>query len=593
MKIFTFLIFFISFVSLTFAQNQFITPFEQSNRTETATYSQGISFFEQLDKSFTCIKLLEYGKTDSGMPLHLAVLSADGDFDIKSLRKKGKSILFINNAIHAGEPDGVDATMMLFRNLAQSLKDKNAIPDFKKLIQNTVIIAIPFYNVGGILNRGSFSRANQNGPKEYGFRGNAKNLDLNRDFIKCDSENAKTFASIFQAWQPDFYIENHVTNGADYQHTITYLATQDQKLGGELGSYLQKNLIPDLATQMKTRGFEMCPYVNLFGETPDKGYNGFLDSPRYSSGYAALFHTLGFIVETHMLKPFAQRVEGTYQFMLSALGHLHKNGPQIQVLRRQSIEKSKLQKDFVIEWTQDKEKFDEIDFKGYEATQLESKVTTGKRTLYDRNKPFEKKVPFYKYFNPKTTVSKPEAYLIPQAWQEVINLLRINGVELKQIAKDTKTTISAYYIEDFKTAQNPFESHYLHYNTQVRKEKQSIQVYAGDWVVVLNQDRNRFIMEVLEPQATDSYFNWNFFDSILQQKEYFSDYVFEDIAEKLLQENQDLKIKFENRKQNDAEFAANPQAQLAFIYYNSPYYEKTHKRYPIFRIEDALNLPLR
>ncbi|MCB0684129.1 MAG: hypothetical protein KDC32_24970, partial [Saprospiraceae bacterium] len=127
-----------------------------------------------------------YGDTDAGFPLHLAILSIDGDFDPVSLRKKGKRILFINNAIHPGEPCGVDATMML-------LQDYLLDPARREALENVVVIAIPFYNIGGGLNRGSFSRANQEGPIEYGFRGNARNLDLNRDFIKCDSRNARTF----------------------------------------------------------------------------------------------------------------------------------------------------------------------------------------------------------------------------------------------------------------------------------------------------------------------------------------------------------------------------------------------------------------
>ena len=123
----------------------------------------------------------------------------------------------------------------------------------KKNLENTVLAIIPFYNIGGVHQRGAFSRVNQKGPQEYGFRGNAKNYDLNRDFIKTDSQNMRAFATIFQYWQPDVFVDNHVTNGADYQHVLTYLATQPDKLGGSLGQYLRQSMIPALEKALQAR----------------------------------------------------------------------------------------------------------------------------------------------------------------------------------------------------------------------------------------------------------------------------------------------------------------------------------------------------
>lgn len=588
LKKYFFPLFFNLFIYFAYAQHDLSTKFEQSGGTETVAYQEGITYLEMLDSSFDFIQLRTYGTTDCGKPLHLAVLSLDKDFEVNSLRRKGKNIVLINNNIHPGEPDGIDASLLLLRDIAAGKK-----PDLWAMMKNTVLLMIPFYNVDGVLNRGSYSRANQVGPKEYGFRGNARNLDLNRDFIKCDSENAKTFTEIFRTWSPDVYIENHVTNGADYQHTVTYLASQADKLGGDLGNYLRYSMIPDMEAKMTARKFEMCPYVNVFGDTPEKGYNGFLDSPRYSSGYAALFQTMGFIVETHMLKPFKQRVEGTYHFMVATLEHLQKNGAKIRTLRQEAMQKvATEQKNFPLSWELDKNQSTEITFKGYEARRIDSKVTGGKRLFYDKSKPFTQKTAFYNHFIPKVSVEKPIAYLIPQAWKPVIERLQNNQIVLKRLSEDQVIPIQAYYIENYETPKNPFEGHYLHTQVQVRKEGQNIQFSAGDYVIFVNQPANRYLIETLEPQGQDSFFAWNFFDSILGQKEYFSDYVFEDIAEKILVENADLKAEFEEKRRKEPEFAQNPAAQLDYIYRNSPYYEKSHRRYPVFRLEESLNLKL-
>ncbi|HAS41077.1 MAG TPA: hypothetical protein DCS93_11385 [Microscillaceae bacterium] len=570
------------------AQNKFPTKFEETRGRETVTYEEGIAYMQTLAKRFKTIQLQEIGTTDIGKPLHLAIFSLDRDFNPKSIKAKGRNVFMINNAIHPGEPDGVDASMMLFRNMATDKK-------LQAILKNTVVIMIPFFNVGGTMNRNSYSRANQNGPTAYGFRGNARNLNLNRDFMKLDSRNTHTFVDIFQTWNPDLYIENHVSNGADYQHVLTHLATQSDKLGGELGEYLRENLIPNLKLKMKQRKWDIIPYVNVYGNrTPnDNGIPQFFDSPRYSSGYTTLFHSLGFINETHMLKPFKQRVEATYDFMMAMLEHMEGQGKKIQQMRKITAEEVTKQEKFTIGWKMDRSQFDEITFKGYTPKMIDSKITGKKRLFYDRSQPVTKKIKYYNVFKPTLTVQKPKAYIISKAWYNVIDLLKKNGVKIQQLTKDQTIAIDAYYITDYKSYTRPFEGHYVHYGVKVKTVPQEVKFYKGDYVVFVNQPSNRYIIEALEPQATDSFFSWNFFDTILQQKEGYSSYVFEDIAEKLLKENPDLRKRFEAKKQQDINFRKSARQQLNFIYQNSPYYEKEHNRYPVFRYVKNQSLPVK
>src|SRR5690606_3074240 len=229
-----------------------------------------IDFYIKLARDFSQINVHTIGKTDSGHPLHMVTFNPDGDFNFENIRKE-KTIILINNGIHPGESDGIDATMMLYRDLAT----KN-VPAPEK----TVLVTIPIYNIGGALNRNSTTRANQNGPLEYGFRGNALNYDLNRDFIKMDSKNAKTFADIFHLVKPDVFIDNHVSNEADYQYILTHLFTQHNKLGGELGEYLHDSFMPDVEKALAEKEWDITPYVNVFNTPPELGFSQFMDHPR-------------------------------------------------------------------------------------------------------------------------------------------------------------------------------------------------------------------------------------------------------------------------------------------------------------------------
>ncbi len=551
--------------------------FEKSGGKETATYFEIINWYQQLAKKSKLILVKEMGSTDAGYPLHLVTVSDQNNIVSPKNNQQKKIVILINNGIHPGEPDGIDASMLLVRDIVNK---KIVLP------QNIELAFIPVYNIGGCLNRNRFSRVNQNGPTEYGFRGNAQNLDLNRDFTKCDSKEAKTFTQIFQQLDPDIFIDNHVSDGADYQHTITLISTQYNKLGRGLGDWLRDVFEPKLYKGMKEKKWDLFPYVNFETASPDKGMEMFYDPPRYSSGYAALFQTIAFVPETHMLKPFADRVQSTYDFMLTVMQQASVNATALQLQRAMARQEILQQQIFPLSWKVDSSKFSFVNFKGYEAAYKKSEVTGLERMYYNRNKPFEKEMKYFNVFMPAAIVAKPVAYIIPKGWVDVIERLKINGVSMQALKNDSSMLVDAYHIDEYKSYPTPYEKHHKNYATKVSIGQQRIQFLKGDYIIYLNQKANRYIVEMLEPAGDDSFFAWNFFDAILQQKEGYSDYRWEDVAANWLQSNPELKIKLQEKKIADSAFANNAAAQLEFVYKHSPYYEPVHLRYPVYRMNE-------
>ncbi len=555
--------------------NSFQTPFEKSNGTESATYFQAMDFYKALDEKYDRIKMLDIGLTDTKYNLNVVFYSKDMGYDIKQWRKEGKVIIMINNGIHAGEPDGIDACMMLMRDAASG---KINIPD------NVVLAVIPIYNIGGALNRNSSSRTNQDGPKEYGFRGNAQNLDLNRDFIKMDAKESRSFNIFYYQLDPDIFIDNHVSDGADYQHVMTLLVTQHDKLGGAVGDYMYHTLVPGIYKDMKSRHYDLVPYVNDFKNSPDEGWTEFYDPPRFSSGYAALYHTFAFVPETHMLKPFAQRVQATYTLMQSFIELASKNADAIHKAREEDKVPLKENTDVTIDWKADTTQFDRIIFKGYEAGHKPSLVSGQERLYYDHNKPYERKVPFYDHFNPSLQVSLSKAYVVKQGFTDVLDRLRWNNVVMQKLKNDTVLDLTVYHIEKYETASHPYEKHYPHKNVIVSQEKQTIKLLADDVIINTEQPNQRLIVETLEPEAPDGFFAWGFFDGILQQKEYYSDYVFEDEAAKILENDKALTKLLQDKKKSDPAFAKDKTAQLDFVYRHSSHFEPGYNLYPVYKL---------
>ena len=545
----------------------------ESNSNQTATYSEVIDFYLKIADHSSIVQCQEFGMTDVGRPLHEVVVSTDEVFSPEDAVAQDKVVYFVNNAIHPGEPCGVEATMLWLRDLVNG---KMA------LSEDVVLVIVPFYNIGGGLNRNSHTRTNQLGPESYGFRGNVRNLDLNRDFVKCDSKNARSFNQLFNKWSPHVQVDNHTSNGADYQYTMTLIATQKDKLAAPVSEVLTASMLPFLYPAMEEKGWEMTPYV-YSRETPDEGIYGFMDYARYSSGYAALHHTISFMPETHMLKPYEDRVWSTYHFLQAVLEYVTHHPDSLLTAKKAAIEEYKNMDRAPLNWRLDTKAVDSIEFKGYEASYEPSKVSGHPRLKYDHNRPYTKQIPFYDTYQTSLEVETPKAYLIPQAYDAVAERLAWNGVEVERLQEDEVFEVEVYYITGYEDIP-AYEGHYLHHSIEVRKEVEKIQFLKGDYKINCNQASNRYIFETLEPQAPDGFFAWNFFDGILMQKEHFSAYVFEDLATELLENDADLRERFEKAKAEDPSMLEDGRVQLQWVYKNSPHYEPTHNRFPVMRV---------
>lgn len=560
----------------TISSSAQLTRFERTGGKETATYFEAIDWYKKMDAASPLISVKTMGMTDAGYPLHLVMISADGKHDPAQWHNQNKVVILVNNGIHPGEPDGIDASMMLVRDIIQK---KVPLPS------NIALVFIPVYNIGGCLNRNAYTRANQNGPEEYGFRGNAQNLDLNRDFTKCDSKEARSFTEIFHYLNPDILVDNHVSDGADYQHTMTLITTQYNKLGSSLGKWVKEFFEPKLYSNMAAKGWEMIPYVDFGATDFSKGMTMFMDPPRYSSGYAALFNTISFMPETHMLKAYQHRVQSTYDLMKTFMEESSKNGIAIKNARAASIKEWMGKNEYPLKWKADRTISSEIVFKGYEADSAKSEATGLTKLFYNHDKPFTKNIKFYHGFAEDALVKKPKAYIIPAGWWTVVDLLKLNKVQVSQLKKDSTINITSYMISDYKSYPTPYEKHHKNYGVKTEVSQTTRKFLKGDYIVYLDQPANRYLVEMLEPTGDDCFFAWNFFDGVLQQKEGYSDYRWEDLATGVLKKDPELQKKIAEKKAADPKFAGDAGAILEYIYKNSPYYEKAHRQYPIYRIE--------
>ena len=535
-----------------------------------------ISTLKQLDQQSDRIQLFDMGPSDvPGLPIYLCVLNAASD-SLQTFEKarKGTTLLF-NNAIHPGEPDGVNACLIYTENY---IKLDSINP------QDPVVAFIAAYNVGGMLTRSSTSRANQNGPEVYGFRGNAQNLDLNRDFTKMDSENALTFAKIFHALKPDIFVDNHVSNGADYQYTLTYIASVHERIAPPLRKLIYGTMLPQLTQELKKSKWDLFPYVETIKETPDSGIYQFNDLPRYAMGYASLFNVISFTVETHMLKPFPNRVRATHDFMNELVKWTVIHALQVESAREKANEWEGAQFYYKYNYTRTSEA-DSVLFKGFTAVVDTNAITGLGHLKYDRNLPYQKTIPFYKSYKAADSLSIPRFYIVRGQERKIIDQLKANDILFEVLNQEKTLPVYGQVVRSFDAISKPYEGHYLHNSKLIEKVEMRVKFRPGDVLIPTNQNGSFFLHALLQPMTEDSYFTWNYFDSYLQEKEYFSNYVFVDKIKSILDSKPELRQAFEAKKQSDLEFAGSEWQQLYYLYQNSPYFEPSYMLLPVFELK--------
>ena len=558
----------------------YVTPYESGDRNTTTTLDACLAFYQRLAAEFPqFLRFERIGEADDGLPLYAGVVSTDGNFDPVVIRQQRRLVFLSNNGIHPGEPEGIDVCMAVVRDFCV---DHQA----RARLGSTVYLFIPVYNVSGCKNRNSTSRVNQLGPESFGFRGNSRNLDLNRDFMKCDSLEAQAFTALFIRWSTDVLVDTHAANGADYAFAMTLIHTQPEMLGGALGNYLIDELVPSIYARMKSIGFPLIPYVHLLDQIPEHGIKHTLETGRFSAGYAALHHTIGFLTESHMLKPFAERYAATHASILTILDLAGEQRERIHALRAQAQAQARAAGERDLHWVIDYQRPSYLEFLGYEAQFTPSVLGNYQRLSYDRSRPWVRPIPFYGRCIADVKVTSPRAYVLPRQWREVADRLRWNGVVMTPLKADSTFLGRTYHITAAPLRAQAYEGHLFHDTVQLRSDIGPVTAQTGDYYIELDQPACRYLTEALEPESHDSFFRWGFFDSILEKKEHYSDYLFEDIAPKMLANEPELRQKFDAWITQNPHLRSNQQAVLDFIYtHGQAHAEPSWNTYPVKLID--------
>jgi len=581
------------------------TPAEISDYRTTPDYGETVAYLERIAAADPGqVRIENFGKTGLGRDLKIVIASKDGVFDPAAIHASGRAILLVQNSIHAGEMDGKDACLALLRDMAITKTEAS-------LLDHVVFVFIPVYNIDGHERRSPHNRINQNGPELAGWRGNATNLNLNRDYMKADAPETRAFLKMFHRWLPDFFVDDHVTDGMDYQYDVTFTLDDTPDVAPATAQWLRDTVTPELGGRVNASGHLAFPtYVTLNDDTdPAKGLAFNPDPPRFSTGQMILEDRPGLLVELHMLKDYRTRVTGNYEILRALLEVMNRDTAKLIALNRKAdadaaqlgahplgYDKFPLDLDGNGDTTP-------VLFRGYQFTRALSEVSGGMGVSY-RHEPWNVTLPLATGVKITASTTLPAAYIVPPQWTQVIDVLEAHGVALRRTTAPWTGKVERYRCSGMQWQGKPFEGRHPIFPGEDAGEQpgrygqctlatETLTFPTGSVVVPLNTRLSKVAIHWLEPDAPDSALRWGFFDSIFEQKEYGEAYVLEKLAREDMAKDPALKAEFEHRIQTDPRFAASPEARLEFFYERSPWFQQNHVgEYPVGRLLSLDGVPL-
>ncbi len=561
--------------------SEWLTDAEKTEYRETPRYAETILYSKRLADASSMIEFESFGQSGEGRDLPLLIAAQNGNFSPPTVKQKHKAVVLIQACIHAGEPDGKDAGLALLRDIAITGSLQN-------LLDHVVVLFIPIYNTDGHERFSPYNRINQNGPSQMGWRTTSTYQNLNRDYMKADTPETRAWLRLWEKWEPDLFIDCHVTNGADYRYNITYHFEHHEGIDPDLLAWERTVIDGKVKPATEAAGNVLSWYLE-FKDNRDfsQGIADFNGSPRFSTGYTPLRNRPGILIETHMLKDYRSRVLGTYDFLRFTLEEVNK-APQLllQAGRAADERAVKLGADYdrarrvplSYELTEQAQPYQ---LKAVESETEQSSISGDKRVVFG-TKPLDLTVPMFDTFRVKAAVAPPLYYIVPVQWKEPIEVLKAHGLKLQGLVEGTTLAVESYRFEDVVWPAGPFEGRQLpSFKTRTILEDRVFP--PGSVVVPLAQKGARVAVNLLEPEAPDSLVAWGFFNAIFEQKEYAENYILEKLAREMLHENSQLKHEFE-QELNNPQFADDSTARLNFFYERSPYWDSQRNIYPVGRL---------
>ena len=490
------------------------TSFQETSRLDDIT-----AFLSALSAKSPLVRVQTFGTTEEGRPMPLVTLSNPA-VSRPADRPTGRPVVFLLANIHGGEVEGKEAVQVLMRRMTSG--------DLRPLLDRMVIVIAPIYNIDGNEAIDVMNRTAQYGPiAGVGRRENVKGLDLNRDYMKLESAEARALAAAFTAWDPHLVVDLHTTNGSYHGYHLTHSIPLNLSLSPTTLDYHRQTMMPAIMKALEANHKVRAYYYGNFGRgsaAPGelRRWNTFDHRPRAGQNYVGFRNRLTILSEAYSYLSFKRRIEVTEQFVEEILKYVDAHRAEIVALTKALDD----------EWMKRAQGSAELPLGvEYELRPLpkpvEILVGEVKQEINPRNeRPMTVAIEDsykpelmqdYAYFAPTRTVPMARVYVLPDdpSFQPIVDKIRQHGIVVEELTAPLPTEISSFVVEAISKSPKPFQGH-----NEVKLKGQyttaKVTLPAGTRIVRLAQPLGLLAAYLLEPESDDGLTNWNFMDPWLE-----------------------------------------------------------------------------
>lgn len=514
MRNFIFLLVSVLVINLTVkAQINLLTTAESSDYTKTSTHKDVLDFIKELDQDSPYLRIETIGKTTAGKPIPMLILANPMIDSPKNLQNDHRLILYIQANIHSGEVEGKEATLALARDLI-----KNPDSDFFK---NLILLIVPNLNADGNDKMSDKNRTNQNGPKWVGTRYNGQQLDINRDAMKLETPEMQAVVSqIYNLWDPAIVVDMHTTNGSYHVEPVTFTWQMNPNGDRNLINYMRDKMMPWVSSTLRGKYEIMNCFYGEFVDRGNrsKGWISYASQTRYMTNYVGVRNRLSILNENYVYADYKSRVMGSYNLLLSILDFAVLNRDEIKNILANADKKSLLRglnpakaDSFALKYegrpTPNPETIMTYEVEPY-------KDNNGRTRYKKTDKQVNVTVPYIADYYATQQIVYPYAYILNITDQKVIELLKLHGIELRQLSKDVELEVERYKISNLKPANRLNQGHYLN-TIEGEFILENKEFKAGTYFILSSQKLGSLAAYLLEPETDDGLLKWNFFDRYL------------------------------------------------------------------------------
>lgn len=503
---------------------------ERANYAETSRYADVMEFIAQLQRVSPAVRLETFAVTNEGRRLPLVVLSKPTINNPSEAFASGKPVVFIMANIHAGEVEGKEAMQHLMRDIVSG--------PLGSLLDRIILLVAPIYNADGNEKISINNRTAQNGPHGgVGVRENAQGLDLNRDFMKLESPEARGLVeNVFNRWDPHVTIDLHTTNGSLHGYALTYSPSLNPNTDQRITAFARNKLLPAVTKTLRNEHKYQTYYYGNFSDPQQpyrelpadrsqdpKAWATFDHRPRFGNNYIGLRNRIAILSEAYSYLDFRSRVDVTDKFVRAILEYVAQHAAEVVNLVREADRFASTNAA-----TMGNEQGFGIGFQ-LKASPKPVEILVGAvtRTIDPRtNRPRLEatkqarpvRMTEYGEFQPTRSARTPAAYVFKPEQKDVTKLLRAHGIVVETITAEESFEVEQYTIKQVTRAARAFQGHREMKASAVSSETRE-KFPAGSFIVSMRQPKAALIFYLLEPESDDGVLNWNYFDKELEQAE--------------------------------------------------------------------------